>query len=85
MQKANLKFVEVVDLKQYIGEGSFYSIYYWYHVTLKAKDGEKVNFYKARILEFWEKKELKKFKLVGDAPVYSANKLISFILIMTNC
>jgi preprotein translocase subunit Sec61beta len=44
-----------------------------------------VNFYKARILEFWEKKELKKFKLVGDAPVYSANKFISFILIMTNC
>lgn len=24
-EKANLKFVEVVDLKQYIGEGSFYS------------------------------------------------------------
>jgi len=68
MQKANLKLVEVVDEKQYPVEGMSCD------VTLKAKDGEKVNFYKAKILTrpSLNKTELAKFKLVGDAPVYSA-------------
>jgi len=66
MQKANLEFVEVVDVKQFKA--------CWCDVTLKAKDGEKVNFYKAKILvgPSLNKKELTKFKLVGDAAVYSA-------------
>jgi hypothetical protein len=68
MQKANLKFVEVVDVKQYLVAGMSY------HVTLKAKDGEEVNFYKAKIwVRPWlNKEELTEFKLTGDAPVNSA-------------
>ncbi|RHN66906.1 putative Cystatin domain-containing protein [Medicago truncatula] len=60
MQRANLKFVEVVDVKQHMVVGMLCD------VTLKAKDGERVNFYKAKILvrPSLNKVELPKFKLV---------------------
>lgn len=58
--------------KSYMVEGILYD------VTLKAKDGEKMNFYKANIwVRPWlNKEELTEFRLAGDA----ISKLISFIL-----
>ncbi|KEH15814.1 cysteine protease inhibitor cystatin, partial [Medicago truncatula] len=61
-EKANLKFVEVVDVNSYMVEGISYD------VTLKAKDGEKMNFYKANIwVRPWlNKEELTEFRLAVD-------------------
>jgi len=65
MQNANLKFVDGVDLKQYIVAGKLY------HVTLKARDGKRLNVYKAEIRKWlYEQKGflLTEFKRGCDAP-----------------
>ncbi|PNX63661.1 cysteine proteinase inhibitor-like protein, partial [Trifolium pratense] len=61
---AILEFVKVVKAKVQDVAGVLY------YITLKAKVGEKVNVYEAKILEqgWRDLKELTDFKLVGDAP-----------------
>lgn len=64
MQNALLEFGRVINTKQQVVSGTLY------HITLEAKDGDNKKVYEAKV---WEKpwlnfKEVKEFKLVGDAP-----------------
>lgn len=75
MQNGNLKFVKCLYFKMYSVAGQLY------HITLEAKDGEKVNVYKAEVRErLYQQKGflLTEFKLDGDASSVDSEKFPEF-------
>jgi len=81
MQNANLKFVKCLHFKRYFVAGELY------HITLEAKDGEKVNVYKAEVRErLYQQKGflLTEFKLVGDAPYVESEKFPEFKSVLSS-
>jgi len=79
MQNANLKFVKCLHFKRYPGE--------FYHITLEAKDGEKVNVYRAEVEKrLYQQKGflLTDFKLVGDAPSVDSDKFPEFKCVLSS-
>jgi hypothetical protein len=81
MQNANLKFVKCLHFKRYFVAGEVY------HITLEAKDGEKVNVYKAEVRErLYQQKGflLTEFKLVDDAPSVESEKFPEFKSVLSS-